>query len=219
VSETSSAKPQELSVAVRSSDPISAAGASRILARAPDMSVVDSACAATADVVVAIEHVAGDSLLCWLRGLQQPGARAEGPRCVLVTDKLRPPDLMAAVGTGVMAVLPRLETTSKVLVDVVRSVGNGAGRLSTALQGELLDQIERMRCEVLEPNGLTVLGLETRERHVLKGLSDGLGTDEIAVLLGCSERTVKTTLYELMARYNLHTRAHAVAYAVRAGVV
>jgi DNA-binding NarL/FixJ family response regulator len=169
--------------------------------------------------VVAIEHIVGESLLCWLRGLQQPGGRAEGPRCVLVTDRLCPLDLMAAVSGGVMAVLPRHETGSKVLIDVVRSVGNGAGRLSTALQGELLDQIERMRCEVLEPNGLTVLGLEARERQILSGLADGLGTDEIGVLLECSERTVKTTLYQLMARYNLNTRAHAVAYAMRAGVV
>jgi DNA-binding CsgD family transcriptional regulator len=62
-------------------------------------------------------------------------------------------------------------------------------------------------------------GLTERERNVLALLADGYDTGEIATQLSCSERTVKNVLRGIMIRHDLKHRAHAVAFAVRAGAL
>ena len=138
---------------------------------------------------------------------------------MLVTDDFRTVNPLIAVECGVAAVLPREGLRPARLVQAVLAVHSGAAHLPPAMQGQLLTELARMRRDVLEPNGLTMTGLGARERDVLRLLAEGLGTDEIATKLAYSERTVKYVLHGMMTRYNLNTRAHAVAYAVRAGVV
>ncbi|GAB4071383.1 hypothetical protein GCM10028777_39410 [Angustibacter speluncae] len=58
-----------------------------------------------------------------------------------------------------------------------------------------------------------------RELAVLRLLAQGLSTREVAKALCYSERTIKNVLYELTTRNGLRNRTHAVAVAVRAGVV
>lgn len=82
--------------------------------------------------------------------------------------------------------------------------------LPPRVQGLLLGHLDRMRRYVLEPNRLTMSGLTTRELDVLR---------LVAAKLTYSDRTVKKVLYGLMERYGFHTRAQAVAYAVRAGII
>jgi DNA-binding CsgD family transcriptional regulator len=50
-------------------------------------------------------------------------------------------------------------------------------------------------------------------------MADGLGNAAIAQVLCCSEHTVKNVIYDLTARLQVRNRAHAVAYAVRRGLV
>jgi DNA-binding NarL/FixJ family response regulator len=197
-------------VAVRSSDPLSEAGVASILRGDPRVRLLDGT---AAEVIVVVEDVVGDGVLSWLR------EATCDLRYVLVTDQFRPSNLLAAVDRGVMAVLPRRRLHPGQLVAAVISVGNGGAHFSSALQGELLGRLDTMRREVLEPNGFTMSGLSARERSLLRGLAEGLRTDEIATEIGCTERTVKTLLYQLMARHKLNTRSHAVAYALRAGIV
>ncbi len=47
----------------------------------------------------------------------------------------------------------------------------------------------------------------------------GLENAEIAQRMQYSERTVKSILYALMERLQLRNRSHAVAFAMRAGVL
>nr|WP_269327708.1 helix-turn-helix transcriptional regulator [Kineosporia mesophila] len=72
---------------------------------------------------------------------------------------------------------------------------------------------------VLIPRGLTPSGLERREVEVLALIADGLDTAEIAERMQYSERTVKNILSGVMARLGLRNRSHAVAYALRAGLL
>jgi DNA-binding NarL/FixJ family response regulator len=72
---------------------------------------------------------------------------------------------------------------------------------------------------VLTPRGIGPDGLSSREREVLKLLADGLGTNEIASALAYSERTIKNVIHDVTTRLNLRNRSHAVAYAVKAGIV
>jgi len=210
---------QLVPVAVHSSDPLSRAGVLDILEAEPRVWVLPGSDAViTAEIIVLVEHAVGDTAFSWLRSVRQSSRRDRAPRCVLITDQFRPSSMLVAVSCGVMAVLPRQELHPGQVGAAVVSVSQGGAHFSSALQGELFEQLDQMRRDVLEPNGLTMSGLGTRERDVLKGLADGLLTDEIAQEIGCSERTVKTVLYGLMARYNLTTRSQAAAYAVRAGV-
>ncbi len=58
-----------------------------------------------------------------------------------------------------------------------------------------------------------------RELDVLRLLAEGLETDEIAVKLAYSERTVKNVIHGINHRYGLRNRSHAVAFALRTGVI
>ena len=62
-------------------------------------------------------------------------------------------------------------------------------------------------------------GLNARELSILALIASGYENAEIASILGCSQHTVKNTLYDLMGRLQLRNRVHAAAYAVREGLV
>jgi DNA-binding CsgD family transcriptional regulator len=79
--------------------------------------------------------------------------------------------------------------------------------------------VERLQREVLAPRGLNSAGLSPREVDVLRLMAEGLDTVEIAVELCYSERTVKNIIYGVTTRLNLRNRSHAVAYAMRAGML
>jgi len=87
------------------------------------------------------------------------------------------------------------------------------------LVGELLKQVDRMQRDVLAPNGLNASGLTPREIDVLRLMADGFDTNEIAGKLCYSERTVKNVIYGVTHRLKLRNRSHAVAYALRAGMI
>jgi DNA-binding CsgD family transcriptional regulator len=58
-----------------------------------------------------------------------------------------------------------------------------------------------------------------KQLEVLLLLADGLSTEEIAARLFVSVETVKTHLADLRARLGAVNRAHAVALALRAGLI
>jgi DNA-binding CsgD family transcriptional regulator len=87
------------------------------------------------------------------------------------------------------------------------------------LLGQLLDSVRRLQRDVLAPRGLGSAGLTAREVEVVRLMSEGCDTAEIADQLCYSERTVKNVIYALTSRLNLRNRPHAVAYAMRAGVI
>ncbi|OLF18601.1 helix-turn-helix transcriptional regulator [Actinophytocola xanthii] len=206
-------------VAVHASDRVTALGAVSMLAADPHLRVLDEADRTRAEVVVVVAPTPGEEVFDWLRELGRSRAGTPPPRCVLVTDDFRAVGLVPAIECGIAAILPRRDTTGAELVRTVRAVSKGAASLPPAMQGALLDHLDRMRREVLEPNGLTMSGVTARERDVLRLLAEGHGLEEIATELGYAERTVKNVLYGLMTRLGLSTRAQAVAFALRTGVI
>jgi DNA-binding NarL/FixJ family response regulator len=206
-------------VAVHASDRVTALGAISMLTADPRIQILDDADRAHADVVVVVEQTVGDEVFDWLREPVREKLRESPPRCVLVTDHFRAAGLLPAIECGVAAILPRRDTTGVELVRTVLAVSQGAAALPPAMQGALLAHLDRMRREVLEPNGLTMSGVTAREREVLRLLADGFGIEQIATALTCAERTVKNVLYGLMTRHGLSTRAQAVAYALRTGAI
>ncbi|MBT2414327.1 response regulator transcription factor [Streptomyces sp. ISL-12] len=138
---------------------------------------------------------------------------------VLIPSEIDRTDLFTAVECNVVAVLPRVAATSNRIQETVLTAAAGGGVYPTQLLGELLRQIERMQREVLSPHGLHTSGLTPREIDVLRLMSEGLDTAEIADRMCLSERAVKRVVFGVTRRLNLRNRPHAVAYALRSGVI
>lgn len=211
--------PPQVGVLVRESNSVTSQGAVRVFSRCPRIRVLDQADRARADVLVAIEPVVDTAVLDWLREVRDQAVRPRPLHSVLVTDQLHTKDVLTAIESGVAAVLPLADLTIPDLVRTVLVVPTGEALLPPRVQGHLLTHLDRMRRYMLEPNSLTMSGLTIRELDVLRLVADGFSLEEIAEKLAYSDRTVKNVLYGLMERYGFSTRAHAVAYAVRAGII
>jgi len=127
--------------------------------------------------------------------------------------------LLAAVELGVRAVTRRAEASPEGLVELVRRASTGDAALPPDLLGRLLTQVSRLQRHVLEPKGLDVFGMSEREKQVLRLVSQGFETREIAERMCYSQRTVKTILHDVTNRFQLRNRSHAVAYAIREGLI
>ncbi|WP_410586395.1 response regulator transcription factor [Amycolatopsis sp. lyj-23] len=206
-------------MSVHAADEISLAGVRAMLGGCEEMEFVPAEPGSCADVLVVVEdEVVGTGTFAMLRRWQSSSCET-GPRVVLVVERFNSEHLLMAVECGVVALLPRADLRESTLVSSVIAVSQGAALLPYRMQGILLDQLHQLRSQVLAPAGFTLSGIETRERDVLQLIAQGLQTDEIAEQLTYSEGTVKNVLYGLMARLRLNSRSHAVAYAMRAGVI
>ncbi|WP_338674714.1 helix-turn-helix transcriptional regulator [Streptomyces sp. SCSIO 30461] len=98
-------------------------------------------------------------------------------------------------------------------------MAKGAACMPPEFQGRLVDKIRSLQGEVLAPIGMTLSGLIPREILVLRLLSEGLDTTEIAGRLNYSERTVKHVFGGVTSRFRLRNRTQPVAFALRQGVL
>jgi len=195
-------------------DPISHAGVAGQLRHRPEIQILDHQDAERAAVAVVVADVVGEETLRVLRGL-----RCGGAKLVVVATQLDDADLVAVVEVGVAGLVRRAEATPERLVQVIASAAAGDGAVPPDLLGRLLNQVGRLQRQVLGPRGLTFSGLAERELQVLRLVADGLDTAEIAVKLSYSQRTVKNVLHDITSRLQLRNRSHAVAYALRHGLI
>ncbi|WHT23675.1 LuxR C-terminal-related transcriptional regulator [Crossiella sp. CA-258035] len=202
-------------VAVYAPDPLTAAGLTGTLRACADMVVEEGLQSPRADVRV----VVADALTSELLSLLRRAANNGGVPVVLVVNQLEESELLAAVECRVVAVLPRAAATGDRLVHGVRAAAAGGGVLPPVMLGELLKHVERLQRELLAPKGMNAAGLSPREVDVLRLMADGWDTAEIATRLCYSERTVKNVISGVTQRLKLKNRPHAVAYAMRAGMI
>ncbi|MGW1269607.1 helix-turn-helix transcriptional regulator [Streptomyces sp. NPDC002491] len=165
-------------------------------------------------VVVAVRAV-DSAALDLLKGLHPP-AQA---RFVLVAEDGWYAESATVVAHRVRSVLWRAEADAATLVRAVRATALGQAYLPGDVQGRLLEQLEQIQREVLGPRGLTACGLSRRDLEVLRLVADGMTLPEIAGLLSYSERTIKNILTAVQLRFGMRNRVHAVAHAVRAGLI
>jgi DNA-binding NarL/FixJ family response regulator len=116
-------------------------------------------------------------------------------------------------GGEVTAVVILRDVTPSRVVSTVRAATSGGGSISREHLGELLTMGDATRTDPSEPQ------LTEREYDVLRMLADGETTRGIAERLSYSERTVKNIVRDLLVKLDCKTRAHAVALAVRHGVI
>ncbi|GAA0794268.1 helix-turn-helix transcriptional regulator [Spirilliplanes yamanashiensis] len=206
---------EKVRVALHATDPLSLAGLSRALDSRPDVTLLDAENRADAQVTV----IAADRLTSEVVGGLRRAASEAGRPVVLVVREITEAELLTAVECRVVAVLPRASATAERLAHSVHAAASGGGVMPPHLVGELLKHVERLQREVLTPHGLNSAGLNPREIDVLRLMAEGLDTAEIAGKLCYSERTVKNVIYGVTHRLKLRNRSHAVAYALRAGMI
>ena len=166
-------------------------------------------------VAVLISDEIDDQAVREIRALRRRGVQ----RIVVVATRVDDSGLLAAVEAGASGLLQRGQSTPQSLLSSIRTAAAGEGSLPPDLLGRLLGQVGRLQRNVLAPRGLTFSGLTEREVKVLRLLAEGMDTGEVGRQLFLSERTVKNAVHDVMSRLNLRNRTHAVAYAIRQGLI
>ncbi|GAA3871715.1 response regulator transcription factor [Streptomyces sedi] len=201
-------------VSVVATDPVLEAGTRSALAASPEVSLEPSATPAVAGdarVAVVVADQVAPSVLDLVREIRDTPPR---PEVVLVVADLTPADALHAVASGVRGVLRRREASGARLAHTVLAVAGGDCTVPIDLLGELLGAGSEPPAPAWSANGLS-----ERERAVLRLVADGMETGEIARELCYSTRTVTTVVHDITHRFRLRNRAHAVAYALRAGLL
>lgn len=206
-----------VSVAVIATDPLTSEGAAAYLRACPQVDLIPPHEAGRAEVVLVMATTVTEETMALLR---QVAERAENSqKIVLVGDGIREPQLLSAVTCGLVSVLPRRDATFSRIAAAVLDASKGVGEMPGVAVGWLAQQLRSIQQDVLAPAGLTAAGVQSREIDVLRLLADGLDTAQIAAELNYSERTVKNIIHNLLIRLNLRNRSHAVAYALRSGLL
>jgi DNA-binding NarL/FixJ family response regulator len=208
----------EVTVAVMATEPLVAEGAAAYLRTYQGITPVAADRLDRAGVVLVIADRVGEGTLAALQRAAELAPDRE-MRFVLVCDDIREPQLLRALNWGLVSVLPRQETDYERIARALVNARDGKVELPADAHGWLEERIRLVQRDVLAPHDLTTAGLYTREVEVLRLLAEGVETLEIAQRLSYSERTVRNIIHGLLTRMNLRNRAHAVAYALRNGVM
>ncbi|MEU8224670.1 response regulator transcription factor [Kribbella sp. NPDC048915] len=202
-------------VYVYSADSISRSGLESQLRFRPEIHVVGAEqLDSTVVAVVAAETPDGPTIAA-LGDLRRRGL----DKLILVVATLNDADLIAVIEAGVCALIRRAEVTPDRLAELVRRAAAGEAELPADLLTRLFRQVSHMQNDVLTPRGLRLAGLSPRESAILKLVAEGYDTDEIAARLSYSPRTVKNVLHGVTTRFQLRNRSHAVAYALKEGLI
>jgi DNA-binding NarL/FixJ family response regulator len=158
-------------------------------------------------VVLAVDEV-DDGAVAAIRA-----AKGRGTTVLLVTGKVDAVRASRAIEAGACGVLRREQACARTLVSAVRAAATGHGTLPPDLLSGLFESAGRVSAAPAAPT------LDARERDVLRMVADGHETAEIASALAYSARTVTTIVHDITHRLRLRNRAHAVAFALRQGLI
>lgn len=206
---------ETITLRIDACDPLIAAGAIETLRPIPDLHVMSRENGRTADVVLVLVDSIDTATLMRVREAHAVNGRP----VVLLTTSLDEESALAAVEAGARAILRRSDATPQRLAEYLRTAVRGDGAVPGDILGRLLDQLGRLRAQVLAPLGVRLNGMTEREIEVLRLVAEGLETAEIATRLNYSQRTIKAVLHDVTMRLCLRNRTHAVAYAVREGLI
>ncbi|WP_350275263.1 response regulator transcription factor [Kribbella sp. HUAS MG21] len=214
---------QPVPVWVKALDPLSQFGLDHALRRRPEVALVTDAELAALPArptgpppvaMIAVDALDAAAVQV-LRSATQRGCR----RIALIGSTIDDDALLAAVELRVAGVLRRTEATPDRIVHLVLAAASAAGSLPPDLLGRLLGQTSRRPRQLRVARGGGLNALSDRETQVLRLVADGKDTQEIARELSYSERTVKNVLHDVTSRLQLRNRSHAVAYALREGLI
>jgi len=204
-----------IDVCISAPDPLSRVGTASQLHAVPDIRVVDEGHLTSDGVALVVADEVDAEVVRTIRSFRRRGIQ----RVALLVTRLDDRGLLTAVEAGVGGVLRRSDATARNIAAAVHTVASGDGALPPDLLGRLLQQVGELQRHVLAPRGITFKGLTEREVSVLQLIADGMDTAEVGQRLFYSERTVKNIIHDVTSRLDLRNRTHAVAYAIREGLI
>ncbi len=200
-------------VCVLDGDPRAGGGVRTLLQECLDVQIV-GACTDRPEVVVLVIERVGPATGSSLRDL----ARHTDARVLVVVtvldSRLDTERAAEVILAGAMGIVRRDETSRSELRWLIHSIVAGQVVLPADILATLLGRPAPAR-----GHRLSLVGLTDREIKVLRLLSDGSDTREISNTLCYSERTVKSIIQEITRRFGLRNRSHAVAFAMRHGLI
>ncbi|MEU7588190.1 LuxR C-terminal-related transcriptional regulator [Micromonospora sp. NPDC049230] len=194
-------------VNVMATDPVLEAGVTSAMLGCPDIVVVTTREKAAVTVLV-VDHLGQDAL----DSVRAVRTGAHRPEVVLVVPEVEPADALRAIAAGARGLLRRREATAERLTRTVLAAGEGDCTVSP-------DMLDRLLAAPAVPAGTLASNISDRERAVLRLIAEGRETGEIAKELCYSTRTVTSVVHDITRRFRLRNRAHAVAFALRAGML
>lgn len=213
-----------LRVAVQGGDALTRAGLRAVMDALADVHVEHVEVEQPADlaqaevVVVVLETVTARAVDAVRRLAARPGCRP-----VLVVGEVSTEAVALVVQAGAVGVLRRREATPEGVGALLHAVASGEAVVPVDLLAALLPRTAGEHTPPAPTRSaghvLALTGVNDRERSVLRLLGEGADTREIARRLSYSERTVKVVVQDLTRRFGLRNRTHAVAYAVRHGLI
>ncbi len=187
-------------------------GLARLLGSEPDFEVVahrDSIGSALealseqrVDLVLLDVDLGNERGLDFLMRARQQGFA--GP-VLVVTAGMTESEAALLIGQGAAGIFLKRDST-QLLAEGIRTVAGGRAWIDQSSLTALVGGVPRQQSN---PGGLT-----ERERHVLRGVFDGLANKEIASRLGISESAVKGLLQQMFHKTGVRTRSQLVRVAL-----
>lgn len=202
-------------VAVYAADPILNTGVTHQLRPRPEVEVLGPDEEERAEVALVVVDRLNETSGQLLRRLQ----RTSSVRTGLIVGEFEQDSLQTSIECGVAAVLRRRDADQDRIVGLITALIRGEGMLPGDMLARLLDHVGSLQRSASAAASATLSTLTSREGEVLRLISDGFDTREIATKMSYSERTVKNILQEVTTRLQLRNRAHAVGYAMRQGLI
>jgi DNA-binding NarL/FixJ family response regulator len=180
------------------------------------LEALEQARALRPDVVLMDIHMPRLNGLAALRMIK---AELADTRIVMLTMSAEDDELFEAVAAGASGYLLKTQDTDQVFA-LLQDVERGEVALSPGLASRVLNEFRR---RATLPPGVEekhpAASLSLRETQVLTLVAQGLTYKEVGAKLNLSERTIKYHMGEIVGRLHLDSRAEAIEYARRAGMV
>ncbi len=140
-------------------------------------------------------------------------ARVSEVKVLILSADTSPRMVAAAIEAGAAGCLSKNQGIDA-LAQAVERVARGEFTIDPVLAQQTLRHLRDHRNDRDQP----LRWLTRREREVLRRLTEGDGTREIARVLGVSTNTARTHVQNVLDKLGVHSRLEAVALAIRAGV-
>ncbi|WP_373531236.1 response regulator [Vampirovibrio sp.] len=141
-------------------------------------------------------------------------------KIIILTSHEVEDEVLAALSAGANAYCLK-EITSNRLIEVVKSVYEGAAWLDPAIAGMALEMFSStgMKSRTGGPGSRPDLQLTDRENQVLTLLVEGKSNSEIADSLSVSVHTAKAHVCSILQKLSVHDRVQAAVKAVKENLV
>ncbi len=200
-----------ISVLIVAKDPILRAGVERQLLAMGDIKVLTPALGRHPDVALVVADSVDDEVIGWIRTVRKHSLS----RIVVVATVS---DQAAAWATeaGANGVLPRALADGRRLAWAIEKAHRGDAA-TLAVDGERRERT--VSADSHRAGDRPTSSVSDRDREVLRLLAEGCDTCEIARALAYSEPTIKNVIQRLFEQLKAKNRPHAVALALRSGII